>query len=1034
MNEICAIWQKARKFTVIMGSLLVFCAQAELYLDPSRPFSEYVHSRWQSFDGRSFPGVFGAVQDERGLIWLATYEGVLTFNGVEFLSPLALKGDVAFSGHINTIAIAGDQSVWFTSANQGVGRVKDNQFSHFGLEQGLLTLRAKVVASPGGQLWYFSNKGVGKFDNGRFVTVLDKPVSKLVFISDKAFWYVSANKVYRFSDGHSQLWQNNTELEVVDHSVILDIDGEHALSGTWRTGIMQIKNGQVQRHKAFEALNNDTITHLLKGKDDSLWIGTYRGVFRYYQGQLKQFDFALDKTGGARVKAMFFDREQALWVGFYSKGLHRLAEPGVNIISHGLPGQDGVRSVAEFENGYWLGTALNGLVVRYHDGRSEHFHQGNGLPGNIVYALAADGLGNLWIGTEKGLVRYSQGKFEFLALPSQVSNPWVMSLYVDSDDSLWIGTRSGLVHLQQGEFSFNKIDNAYGERFVHTVYWISRTREGTLWVGTHAGVFNRNGDSWSSPAMPELAKGEISAFLQSQDGSLWFGSRTGAGLYWLEQGELRRFSTEHGLFDNYIWSINEDEQGQFWMSSDRGISIVKRQQLQQWNGTALIKGTLLGAQDGLYASECNSGATTAARTGADSFLFACMVGAVEVPIDRSEYGEASIYSVIDYMLVDGKKVDLSAASKPAKAFILAADKRDFILNFGAINFYNADKTQFRYRLEGYHQGWVDNGRSRQVAFTNLDAGDYSFELNARAYDGDWSPQLARFYFRIEPKFSETWYFWGLWLVLLVGSGYWYMRWRLHLALQRKSVIEQAKLEHLNTLVSGIAHNLNTPIGSAITSVTVLQHKQTAFESIIEQRKVTKRAMDEYVEVNRQAHALIDSSLKRSAEIIDMFKKINIDNYSEDRVTFDLKDILETLKFEIAHLYPDKKIQWLEQTHGSMPMDSYPGVIHQILSSLIDNTVKHGYVDGEQVQIRLTYEKQGRCLKLHYQDFGCGISKQQYTTLFVPFSKDISDGSGLGLGMSIVYNLVTQKLGGRIYKVNHDEQGVYFVIELAHVQK
>ena len=244
---------------------------------------------------------------------------------------------------------------------------------------------------------------------------------------------------------------------------------------------------------------------------------------------------------------------------------------------------------------------------------------------------------------------------------------------------------------------------------------------------------------------------------------------------------------------------------------------------------------------------------------------------------------------------------------------------------------------------------------------------------------------------------------------------------------QQSLVQAEKMASLSQLTAGIAHEINTPIGTTLTAATSLQRRTEEFLHSVEAGTVTKAAALRYAGVAAETTDLIVSNVIRAAELIQSFKLVAVDQTSGECREFELKPYLK----EVVHsLSPRLKHPAHVVTVECPPMVrvmTYPGALAQIVSNLVLNSVVHAYPDGRAgnilVRARLLDHD---TVELTYTDDGCGIPESDIGRIYDPFFTTRRSAGGTGLGMHIVYNIVTQTLKGSI-NVASSSDGVCFTM-------
>jgi len=237
---------------------------------------------------------------------------------------------------------------------------------------------------------------------------------------------------------------------------------------------------------------------------------------------------------------------------------------------------------------------------------------------------------------------------------------------------------------------------------------------------------------------------------------------------------------------------------------------------------------------------------------------------------------------------------------------------------------------------------------------------------------------------------------------------------LNLRETQNSLIEAEKLAALGRLVAGVAHEVNNPIGISLTVASSLERKAALFTSELTRGDLRRSRLNEFLEASRDASAQLVANLSRAAELITSFKQVAADrNYSDQR-TFDLGDLTEQV---VMSLRPGLRKQHLTLSVDCQPnitMNSYPGPYGQVLTNLFLNAVAHAFPDGRAGAVDILVREAGKDdVEIIFSDNGCGMSLDVRRRAFDPFFTTRRDQGGTGLGLHIVYNIVTNRLGGRL---------------------
>ena len=245
---------------------------------------------------------------------------------------------------------------------------------------------------------------------------------------------------------------------------------------------------------------------------------------------------------------------------------------------------------------------------------------------------------------------------------------------------------------------------------------------------------------------------------------------------------------------------------------------------------------------------------------------------------------------------------------------------------------------------------------------------------------------------------------------------------------QSQLIESEKMASLGGLVAGVAHEINTPVGICITAISSLLEDTRHMAELYKKEQLNRKDFKEFLQTTNNSARLVQKNLDRTAKLVQSFKQVSVDQLTEEQREFLVKGYLEDV---IRSLYPkfkNRNIQINIDCDEKLKLNSYPGVFAQIFTNLVLNSITHGFPGDKRGQIDIIVSQENKDLKIEYKDNGKGIPEDILPKIFDPFfttNKII----GTGLGLHIVYNLVTQKLMGSISCNSENENGVHFKIKI-----
>jgi len=243
------------------------------------------------------------------------------------------------------------------------------------------------------------------------------------------------------------------------------------------------------------------------------------------------------------------------------------------------------------------------------------------------------------------------------------------------------------------------------------------------------------------------------------------------------------------------------------------------------------------------------------------------------------------------------------------------------------------------------------------------------------------------------------------------------------------LVESEKMASLGDMVAGVAHEVNTPIGLGVTASTLLSDRLLEIKHAFDNKTLKSSHLKKFLIEGEENTAIIYRNLKRAAELITSFKKVAVDQTSEEACTFDIKDLLDEVLLTLApQMKPLPYIINID-CQSELSITSKPGPINQIIINLILNSITHGFDERDHGVITIQVSIASDMLTIDYQDDGRGIEPSIMNKIFEPFTTTKRGSGGSGLGLHLVYNLVTQALGGKISFSSEIETGVHFKISI-----
>jgi len=245
--------------------------------------------------------------------------------------------------------------------------------------------------------------------------------------------------------------------------------------------------------------------------------------------------------------------------------------------------------------------------------------------------------------------------------------------------------------------------------------------------------------------------------------------------------------------------------------------------------------------------------------------------------------------------------------------------------------------------------------------------------------------------------------------------------------RQKQLVRSEKMASLGRLVSGMAHELNTPIGASVTAASHFQHITFVIIEKFDNNRLKKTDLKKYFSDASKVSTILVDTLLKASELVQSFKQVSVDHMFTKRRKFNFKDNLQ----KVVNIFGSKIKQGNHQVEiicqDDIELDSYPWLFDQVFINLISNSLRYAFDGKKQGLIKIELKEEACGLLLRYCDNGVGIKDDIIKKIFDPFFTTGRNKGGIGLGMHLVYNIITEVFDGSIECKSHKQEGVIFLI-------
>ncbi len=1051
-------------------------------------------------DGLSQGNIHGILQDRQGFMWFATGYGLNRFDGGSFVVYKHNPDDATSLSANGVLDLIEDDRgyLWITTYNGGVNRFdpateRFTRYRHDSQNSNSISSDRveSVIQDRRGYLWFGTgDNGLDRFDPatqtfthyrndnenqfvGRITDVIEDSQRDVWFVGDRGLHHVNpktgeitrpaatarymADSVREDKMGNLWLLTWAPIVGLVQYDLrteqlreyplgagagslftadFLD-DGEHGFWVPSNLGLHYFDRQRERFTRVFrhdetdpDSLSDNHVVSIYKDRSGLLWLGTDSEGLNLLNFQQEQFGYHrhdpanTNSLSPGRVSAIFCDPDDVLWAGFDPRALDRI-DRNTGRIDHYAPDPDNenalgggydVDTVYRDTDGYVWAGGWGGGLVRFDERNRQykHYRPNPDDPGSLIadaiIAIHEDRSGNLWVGHSFGVSRLDRATGKFTNYvpkpgdPASLGDGSVQCIYQDRSGALWLGTWGGVL-----------------SRF--------ESKTGTF--------VNYTPDSHNPR---RLNGGLICAIHEDQTGTLWVGTSDGLYRFNRKDETFTRYTENQGLPNSNIRGILEDQAGNLWLSTQNGVSRFNLR-------TETFRN--YGKSDGLQGKDFSSGCYAQSQRGEMFFGGSKGFNAFFPEKIRDNPFVPPVvlteFQLFNKPVAIGKDSPLKKAISLTDQITLRYRQNVFRLRFAALNYASPENNRYAYKLEGFDQDWrYTDANDRSATYTRLSPGNYTFRVKASNNDGIWNEQGTSIAITVIPPWWQTWWFRTVATASLLGMAFAGYRRRVRAITRRAKALELEVAQRTRSLsertkelastnaeliaakeaaesasraksefLSSMSHELRTPLNAILGYTQILA----------QQDNLTSR-QHQQVDV---MHASGEHLLMLISDILDL-SRIEARRLELTEAPFRLPQLLEQT-VEITKVKADQKNLALRyETSPALPecVRGDERRVRQILLNLLSNAVK--FTPQGSVTLRANYDQtNGGSLQCEVADTGIGIASDKLETIFEPFIQISSNGQGregVGLGLTITRRLATL-MGGSVTVESRPGQGSTF---------
>lgn len=1016
------------------------------------------------------------IEDKNGTIWSATQNGLLKMEPKVQESD-RLKEMIFKKGIEDAYTI----SVFYYDTTLSVNNMLD-VFED--------SRKRLWIGSPNGL--YLFNRENNEFvradaDKDGKTKLTDQQINEITEENPDVLWVRTLNGFSRISNADRAF--SDTFIKDLNFSNYLNAFGgtstfidsrNNYWIGTRNDGLIHLSFDKNQ-NAIFEGLYNDVhqpdynfgaVLSIMEDRTDLLWIGhDCKGMktLRYNKNPFTRLEGMLGDLPGIRYdfNRIYKDDDGNLWICSFGNGIFRIDRHGkvvnYNITDPAYPGLNGnnVWNLLEIDNGiFWIASSTG---IYQLDTRTGNTRKITNIPytQRMIkiddYVLCAGNRLSVYDLNSNNINVYAMNQDNTLGLASN----FIIEMCLMKNGEILVST------LFPSELYRLSLDKTTGVvNFLPLPEYVVNNRQAILETGK--GIFD---------------------IYEDKNNVIWFATYHN-GLIKLnkETGELLNFTVKDGLNDNWVTFITEDNRGYIWIATHTGLSMLDQRtgNIKTFNE----HDGLPDVTHSYYLSPVENAEGKIYLGGIGGFYSfhpdSIQKNDIIPPVVITDFRLSNQSVEVD----TAKNAILTKNISYTHEIRLKYNQNDLSFTFAALDYNDPSRNRYTYIMEGYQDEWIETDANNRIAtYTNLSPGEYTFRVKGSNNDGIWNEEGTFIHIIIHPPIWRTifaYIAYGIIILLLIRG---YIFWRTKRIMKEKMVLEKqvsertADLQHANTrlqeheqelqeintlleeqkeelmqqkeelqstlenlqktqehliesekmaalggLVAGVAHEINTPVGIGVTAISNLMDEVKRMASLYKKDEISRKVFREFLESTQDTSSLIMKNLERTASLIQSFKQVSIDQVSEQKRVFKLKDYLNDIILSLIPKYKHKNITFKVACDPDLELNSYPGAYAQIFTNLLLNSFKHGFAEQEKGTVNIMASQKNNTLNIEYRDDGTGIDPKDLLHVFEPFYTS-DKRKGTGLGLNIVYNIIRQKLHGTITCESEKGSGVIFKMDI-----
>lgn len=915
------------------------------------------------------------MEDENGNIWFASYSGITIFDGFSFMYLRENEGLIG--NKVHQIFQDSVGKIWICT-DKGISKIEDNSIENIIIKSNSSDINRKIYSvteGEKGEFFFGSSEGLLRFKDGKFDQLFDdktetnKSIPTVFFDSNKTLWVSKKGAFYSLSDNNLKKYSFNKDNFYVERIT------ENQDNGIWFSvknyGILNYENGLFRSLSGSDGIVNTDIWDIIFDTSGAMWFVSDGGGLSRLDD--KSFNFLivnknLETKNTLDYSAMLIDKKENFWIGSYIEGLKIIQKNKIYEITY--PDK-------EYE-------------IRIND-------------------IFEDNQGSIWVTYAGKIEKYSGNKVSVY----RNSELNFSDIIEQEDGKIAIGSSRGIFSFEG--YNIHKPPTiSYKNYSIHNLF---KHSSGGYYAGTNSGVLKiGNHTNNRLNHLETLNSEDIHAIYEDSKNRIWIGTKE-SGIYIWDGKELTNYDESHGISNNCIWTIIEDQQENIWLSTEKGISQISQKESSDLNDFEIKS---YGIKEGLSELSFFNGDVIQDSIGVLYWSSSENITVRKPFIKQRVSGDSpsiSLNSVhVDYSpLNNSKKTSDSIKGVSYDSFQkftnipmnlnLGYRKNQIKLEYRIVDWYSPQSVKFSYRINT--SKWSVPSYENYINLHNLPPDDYKVEAVGIGQDGQRS-EISNYKFTINPPWWRTKTAYLIYLGFITFAVWGLFKLRLR-SLKRKKeelkhlvdistqeikkqnnmiLAQKEGLEKLNqqktTMFSVIAHDLRSPINHLKMGLNILSNKEVNEK---DKNFIISTLQDDYANTYTLLNNLLNWALSDKGEMSYKPKNESLFKVIEKNIRLFSREAER------------KKVKLIFRNNETCFSFFDSNMIDTVIRNLLANSLKYTEENGSiTVDLKARNEKENLIV---ITDTGSGMTKDVINKIFdkkysLANPQNIENGTGLGL--------------------------------------